>query len=59
MLTVEEALERGWEVVLPVQRMTQDHDVILMRHVRCDGKLELGHARTRNEGWESGSGVSA
>lgn len=53
MLTVEEALDRGWEVVVPVQRMTADHDVILMRHVRLDGKLELGHARTRTENRES------
>jgi hypothetical protein len=51
MLTVEEALERGWEVVVPVQHLTQDRDVILMRHLRFDGKLELGHARAKaNEG---------
>ena len=49
MLTVEEALGRGWEVVLPVQRMTQDAQVILMRHRRADGKLELGHARTHED----------
>jgi len=52
MLTVDEALERGWEVVLPVQRMTQDAQVILMRHRRVDGLLELGHARTHvDESW--------
>jgi hypothetical protein len=57
MLTVEEALERGWEVVVPVQRMAQDRDVILMRHVRFDGKLELGHARTLAERGDSRPGA--
>ena len=46
MLTVEEAIARGWEVVLPVQRSTFDTSIILMRHRRTDGMLELGHART-------------
>ena len=45
MLTVQEAIDRGWEVVLPVQRATFDASIILMRHQRADGKLELGHAR--------------
>jgi hypothetical protein len=49
MLTVDEALDRGWEVVLPLQRMTHDDRVILMRHRRVDGLLELGHARTQAE----------
>lgn len=59
MLTVDEALDRGWEVVLPVQRMTHDDRVILMRHRRVDGLLELGHARTQAERSESRPGASA
>ncbi|HEY6357831.1 MAG TPA: hypothetical protein VIX35_06280 [Vicinamibacterales bacterium] len=59
MLTVDEALDRGWEVVLPVQRMTQDAQVILMRHRRVDGKLELGHARAQAERRESRPGATA
>jgi len=45
MLTVQEAIDHGWEVVLPVQRAVFDPSIILMRHKRADGKLELGHAR--------------
>jgi hypothetical protein len=59
MLTVEEALDRGWEVVVPVQHMTHDPDVILMRHKRFDGKLELGHARARIEQRDRRSGAFA
>lgn len=58
MLTVEEALARGWEVVLPVQRLTQDANVILMRHLRGDGRLELGHARAQEPRWQSQPGAA-
>lgn len=44
MQSVKQALEVGWEVVLPVQHMSHDFNVILMRHERLDGKLELGFA---------------
>lgn len=44
MHSVERAMAQGWEVVLPVERMTHDYRVILMRHKRTDGRLELGFA---------------
>lgn len=44
MQTVEQAIARGWQVVVPVQRMSKADDVILMRRKRQDGKLELGLA---------------
>ena len=44
MQTVEQAIARGWQVVLPVQRMAKADDVILLRRKRQDGKLEIGLA---------------
>lgn len=45
MLTVEQAKAQGWEIVVPLERVTSDKNVILMRHERTDGRLELGLAR--------------
>ena len=45
MLTVEQAKAQGWQAVIPFERVTSDKSVVLMRHERCDGRLELGLAR--------------
>jgi len=45
MLTVEQARAQGWQLIIPLERMTSDKDVVLMRHERTDGRLELGLAR--------------
>ena len=47
MQSVTAAIERGWKLVLPIQRMTADANIVLMRRVRQDGKLELGLAVDR------------
>ena len=49
MLTVEQAKAQGWDIVIPLERVTSDKHVILMRHERTDGRLELGLARLTEE----------